>query len=154
MMKSLINPNQCRAYGVPVCDDPTDPYRTLGFQLENYNIPFNMIGSTAAFSTSCPTPEEMDTCPKIFMSDPEYWDPANVKFNISTLEMGTKETYQHQSEYDIAMLSISSGYRQDLIHERMIDNVNVKMPVITSEVKKLAPMPKPKIHDFGTSSFT
>ena len=26
MSKSLINPNQCRAFGVGVCDDPTDPY--------------------------------------------------------------------------------------------------------------------------------
>ena len=30
MHKSLINPNQCRAFGVGVCDDPTDPYRKLG----------------------------------------------------------------------------------------------------------------------------
>ena len=28
--KSLINPNQCRAYGVSYCDDPTDPNRELG----------------------------------------------------------------------------------------------------------------------------
>ena len=42
--KSLINPNQCRAYGIPLCDDPTDPYRVLGFQLEDYDIPFKMKG--------------------------------------------------------------------------------------------------------------
>ena len=35
----------------------------------------------------------------------------------------------------------------------MIANLNIKLPVITAEVKKLAPMPKPTIHDFGTSLF-
>ena len=28
MEKSLINPNQCSAFGIPVCDDPTDPHRS------------------------------------------------------------------------------------------------------------------------------
>ena len=31
MKKSLINPYQCRSFGVGVCDDPTDPVRDLGF---------------------------------------------------------------------------------------------------------------------------
>jgi len=30
MNKSLINPNQCRAHGVSLCDDPTDRNRDLG----------------------------------------------------------------------------------------------------------------------------
>ena len=32
MYKSLINPYQCRAYGIPLCDDPTDPNRRLGIE--------------------------------------------------------------------------------------------------------------------------
>ena len=30
MEKTLINPNQCRAFDIPICDDPTDQQRTLG----------------------------------------------------------------------------------------------------------------------------
>ena len=30
MRKSLINPNQCRAFGVMICDDYTDNYRSIG----------------------------------------------------------------------------------------------------------------------------
>ena len=32
MDKSLINPYQCRAYGIPLCDDPTNPSRRLGIE--------------------------------------------------------------------------------------------------------------------------
>lgn len=35
MEKSLINPNQCRHYGVYLCDDPTDPNRPLAIVLLN-----------------------------------------------------------------------------------------------------------------------
>ena len=34
---SLINPNQCRSYGISVCDDPTDKHRVIGMELsDNY----------------------------------------------------------------------------------------------------------------------
>ena len=34
MDKSLINPYQCRAYGIPICADPTDMNRRLGIEPE------------------------------------------------------------------------------------------------------------------------
>ena len=34
--KSLINPNQCRYFGIPICDDPTDKHRPLGIE-EDFN---------------------------------------------------------------------------------------------------------------------
>jgi hypothetical protein len=90
MKKSLINPNQCRAYNIQVCDDPTDPYRELGFTIDVENvIPLVMEGSTAMMYTRCPTREELDTCRKFYLSDPDIWDPMNVTFpqtvNVSSL---------------------------------------------------------------------
>ena len=32
MHKSLINPYQCRAFGISLCDDPTDPSCDMGIQ--------------------------------------------------------------------------------------------------------------------------
>ena len=32
---SLINPNQIRMNGIPVCDDPCDPYRELGIEYKD-----------------------------------------------------------------------------------------------------------------------
>ena len=152
MNKSLINPNQCRAYGIPLCDDPTDPHRTLGFQLEDYDIPFRMEGSTATFSSRCPTPEEMDSCHKILLSDPESWDPANVVFNISTIV--TKNNIRVMSEYDIAMQSISSGYQREDMYKSLINSVDVKFPTVVASVEKLNPAEKPMINEYGKSSFT
>ena len=41
MEHSLINPNQCRSFGVRVCDDPTDEHRKLGMELsDDYVVPF------------------------------------------------------------------------------------------------------------------
>jgi hypothetical protein len=53
MIDSLINPNQCRTYGISICDDPFDPHRTLGIfdHITGINIPFKMYGTTAAVET-------------------------------------------------------------------------------------------------------
>ena len=80
MAKSLINPNQCRAFGVGVCDDPTDPYREIGFFVEDDFFPLSMNGTTTTMDTRCPTNRELDECRKYYMSDPDFWDPSNVSF--------------------------------------------------------------------------
>jgi len=47
MCHSLINPNQCRSFGISICDDPTDKHRKLGMELpDNHFIPFRMRGTT------------------------------------------------------------------------------------------------------------
>ncbi len=38
MEKALINPNQCRDFGVQVCDDRTDPNRKLGYSKQEARI--------------------------------------------------------------------------------------------------------------------
>ena len=40
MGKTLINPNQCQAFGIPIYDDPTDQHRPLGIDTYfNTHIP-------------------------------------------------------------------------------------------------------------------
>ena len=48
---SLINPNQCRSYGVSICDDPYDPHRSLSIydHVTEQEMPLHMEGSTACF---------------------------------------------------------------------------------------------------------
>ena len=85
MEKSLINPNQCRDFGVQVCDDPTDPNRKLGYYPEIEFMPMTMVGSTATIMTSYPTDLQMDTCEHVIMSNENYWDPTQVHFNVSSV---------------------------------------------------------------------
>ena len=46
---SLINPNQLRHYGLVVSDDPTDKDRFFGITTEDFEIPFEMKGTTVFF---------------------------------------------------------------------------------------------------------
>ena len=57
LSNSLINPNQCRAYGISLCDDPCDPHRKLGShdpQTDTF-IPFNYQNSIVGLETRSPT---------------------------------------------------------------------------------------------------
>ena len=55
MEKVLINLNKCRAFGIPICDDPTNQNRLL--VIEEYfhtHIPMLMVGFTCEFITRYP----------------------------------------------------------------------------------------------------
>ena len=145
MSKSLINPNQCRAYGVAICDDPTDPHRELGFHLGDDEIlPLEMRGSTCGMTTRAPTNNELETCRNIYMSDEQHWDPNDATFHrmISSLGGGkrysadpsimavdtNKFIYRNDSniyEYDRAMSQISTGFTPGLMIESMQNSVNI-----------------------------
>ena len=84
MDRSLINPNQCRHYGIPICDDPTDPHRNLGIQLnDNLFLPLQMKGTTCYFVSRCPLIRELESCQTFQISDPQHWDPTENMFVCS-----------------------------------------------------------------------
>ncbi|GFH62186.1 hypothetical protein CTEN210_18662 [Chaetoceros tenuissimus] len=62
MDRFLLNPNQLRAFGVAVCDDPTDKYQSLGIDLNDIMVPMKMIGSICGLISPCPTDEELESC--------------------------------------------------------------------------------------------
>jgi hypothetical protein len=80
MIDSLINPNQCRIYGISICDDPFDPHRSLGIFDHNtgVTIPFKMFGTTAAVETRSISPNELLNTRQIVMCDSIPWDPSKV----------------------------------------------------------------------------
>ena len=62
MEKTLINPNQYRYFGIPICDDPTDQHRLLGIEAYfNTHIPMSMVGSTCVFITQYPRYDYIET---------------------------------------------------------------------------------------------
>jgi len=89
MEHSLINPNQCRSYGIRICNDPTDGYRTLGMELsDDHVIPFSMKGTTCYFQSRSPSLSELETCRTFLVSDPDTWDPTSELFHISAVGRG------------------------------------------------------------------
>jgi len=80
MKHSLINPNQVRASGILLCDDPTDPYRHLGMKTQDFFVPFIMKGTICSFTTRTPTSWELDNCPRLELTSEDKWDPHQVCF--------------------------------------------------------------------------
>lgn len=79
--KTLLNPNQLREYNVAMCDDPVDPYRELGIELQDgTHVAFEMNGTICSAMTRYPTDEELATCDIYTISDIDTWDPTNVTF--------------------------------------------------------------------------
>lgn len=78
---SLINPNQLRHFGRPVCDDITDRNRTFGIDVDNeFVIPFTMEGTTISFTSRVPTRWEMENCRIFIMTDESPWIQPKLKF--------------------------------------------------------------------------
>ena len=81
LIHSLINPNQCRSYGISLCDDPTDPNRDIGMELpDNLFLPFKMRGTTSYFKSRSLDVEELESCRTFQVSDANHWDPTDEIF--------------------------------------------------------------------------
>jgi hypothetical protein len=74
---SLINPHQIRAYGYGVCDDPWDPHRPLGIDLESIFVPLTVSGPNLLFESRLPTDWEMSTLPIVEITS-TTWNPADM----------------------------------------------------------------------------
>ena len=147
MEKSLINPYQCRAHGIQLCDDPTDPHREMGIYGDAF-VDLDMVGSTCGFISRYPTNEEMENCRHVLLSDEEIWDPSRTQFTVSTMKAEKYTNHissRHISyihgysptappvlqvqddigihEYDRAMAEISTSLAQELMVDRIISKV-------------------------------
>ena len=78
MDHSLVNPNQLRAFGIDVYDNPYD-IKPMGIQItDNKLLPFRSDGATIYFTTWSPTDEEMDTYEHVVITSDIPWDPHSL----------------------------------------------------------------------------
>jgi hypothetical protein len=110
LYNSLINPNQCRAYGVSICDDPFDKNRPLGLHdpVSGITIPFEMHGSIAGFTTRAPQEQEIRTCRHIVLCDNAPWDPSKIRYPKGV-------TFTNTSESDYAIAKVQAPVERQLI---------------------------------------
>ena len=80
---SLINPNQIRHAGIALSDDPTDKTRDFGINGVDFQIPFEMKGTTVFFETRVPTAWEYENCRIVELTVDTPWNPGEV--NISNV---------------------------------------------------------------------
>ncbi|KAL7535922.1 hypothetical protein ACHAXR_008768 [Thalassiosira sp. AJA248-18] len=139
---SLVNPNQIRHYGTPVCDDPYDPHRKLGIEHHEMIIPFETRGSAVYFETRVSSDDEMDTCKLITLTDGEIeWDPQQVdmngdrpygdyntaRINEVRIENDRRREIAVEHETDLCLVGlISSSLMPDMLYERLLASVKVE----------------------------
>ena len=131
MSRSLINPYQCRAHGIGICDDPMDPNgRELGFELENGElIPLAMVGTTCGVVTRCPTQEEMDSCRQVLMSDEDQWDPTRRIFTMSNIKDVRGDITERTIQQVVNTLGQPRANILDDVVVHDYDRINIEMSV-------------------------
>ena len=85
MDHSLLNPNQLRAHGVEVQDNPFDPVQChIDTGFGGIIIPLFTEGTVVFANTRTPTEEELQCCPKITLTSSRTWDPHNMVYPVPT----------------------------------------------------------------------
>jgi hypothetical protein len=126
---SLINPNQIRVTGIPVCDDPYDRHRHLGIDLGDVQIPFYTEGSTIYFNSRVPMKGELDDCQYLTLTDDDDWDPTETDL-IDHVPKEIKAVisrgdFSMESESDQILSDISSIYSHAKIANRAAQSVRI-----------------------------
>ena len=143
MDHSLVNPNQIRASGISVSDDPYDKTRGFGIAHEEVFIPFITRGSKVMFETHVPSDNELEECQHIIMTDDKEWEPHTVDMGYDDRSRGDPDIgnmifvkslskKRERDEYhgfihesDLVLGSICDSLVADKAVERMISAVNV-----------------------------
>jgi hypothetical protein len=81
MEHTLVNPNQLRAYGITVQDNPfAEAPIFISTEGNEFTLPLASKGTTLGVPTRTPTDHELQTCPHVVLSSEHDWDPQNVHF--------------------------------------------------------------------------
>ena len=76
LQHSLINPNQVRAYGIDVNDNPFNTDTPLGIDCNEVFIPLDTRGMVVHFESWVPMDDELKHLPVILLMADE-WDPSD-----------------------------------------------------------------------------
>jgi hypothetical protein len=143
---SLVNPNQCRSFGIDLCDDPWDRHRGLRLRVpdEGFELPFSYERNVVSFETRAPTPEELRDCPRVELTSDVAWDPATigaprlsheeeakrrligkVKIEPTIVDDETAVLPTDDNEYDILLNNCSAIFSEKVMTQRLIAVVQV-----------------------------
>ena len=76
---TLVNPNQLRAYGVSVQDNPFDT-KLLSITTDDASVELYSEGTIICGDTRTPTESKLSQLPWLILTSPQDWDPHNVCF--------------------------------------------------------------------------
>jgi hypothetical protein len=130
---SLINPNQMRAFGITVSDNPYGNM-AMGIQAEQDDFQFPMVsdGTIIYFDSRTPTNHELEACPHIVLTSPAEWNPRDVQFpsNCNHGEEGTHRISRvgidaHDMMFDMAAHNFDDRSISCVLTDRLLATVNI-----------------------------
>jgi hypothetical protein len=86
---SLVNPNQLRAFGSTIQDNPFTGPLSLEDPEEIVKIPLVLTGTNVGFTTRTPSQDELDECKHLHLTSQQDWDPNEMvvpRYDINALE--------------------------------------------------------------------
>ena len=129
--KGLINPNQCRSFGVQCVDNHNDPTRELEFYANNLFLTLHMQGTNCLVNSFFPYCDELRQFPHVFMSDETSLDPFILTYpTISAMSLTiNEEAGPYGSRYTqtlfISNEAIETGINMYNIHYRIVKSVKI-----------------------------
>jgi hypothetical protein len=119
---SLWNPNQIRANGIPLWDNPYDKSKDLSIEiLQGISISLRTRGTKILQETRSPTEYELQTCLQIEMTSPHPWDPGTVTLGAVSTTLGNNEDDETTSADDNLLISVDPSLIN--LQKRLINKV-------------------------------
>ena len=130
---SLINPNQLRAYGVTVQDNPYDSMAMhIAAENDDFSFPMTADGTVIYFDSRTPTNHELATCPHVILSSANEWNPREVLFP-ATVHHGEEGTYrisqvsmELDTEFDMSICNFDERAISCVLTDRLLATVTVE----------------------------
>ena len=124
LQHTLVNPNQFRAYGTTVQDNPFAPSPLKFEPPTGHTIPLTTMGTIIYCNTRAPSDCELSTLPHIHLFSSATWDPHKVVFLTHRVE-------EEECQPQISSISSSANNLTSTIHDpatlhsRLISSVQV-----------------------------
>jgi hypothetical protein len=123
MPHSLINPNQLRAYGSSIQDNPFAGPLTLSDPEDEVHIPMFLEGTNIVFSTRTPSQYELDHCRHIQLGSDHEWDPSNL--NVPKRDLGSLSRYSDELNND-GIEQEGDIFNPDIFSRRLLASCRVR----------------------------
>ncbi len=140
MDHTLVNPNQLRAYGLTVQDNPfSEAPIFISTEGHEFILPLASKGTILGVTTRTPTDQELQTCPHVTLSSEHEWDPQHVRFPKAV------RTAEEEVSRNIGAVMTQGGNfdpvdtRDDDSTNRLLDIGNMSQRLIASVRVKSIP---------------
>jgi hypothetical protein len=128
---SLHNPNQLRAYGHEVSDNPFDKIKGLQIVVEGeLAIPMSTKGTKVFFVSRCPTEDKIRNSPRVVMTSATPWNPDKIILGetMTPFYQDTDGDYIHKHPDNDESILHSINLCLVELREKMVSQIRV-LPV-------------------------